>query len=224
MASEENSRSRQASSLSFPLRKLEREGIEPLVGHYGGHPRGIRSTQWPRCRVCGAPMCFLAQLDAGPHLPLGPYARMSLFICHATGGRCEDWEPFKGANRVVLQRVRDDSLYDGPHTVRVYRRLKLTIGPEEDERELLRAALARGLSRREALGVLRRDKVGGGPVWWHRDDTPMSRAGTGPMVLLAQLTTQLVTFDITRSGVAYVFQDPHDAGEESAVLLWQAEG
>jgi hypothetical protein len=191
------------------------------VGAYGGHPRGIRSHQWPRCRVCGAPMCHMAQIEAGPWLDLQGFARMSVFICHATGGRCEDWDPWKGANRVVLQRVRDDHLYDGPPTVRIYRRVALTCGPRVDEAATLREARDRGQSTKAALTALKYDKLGGTPIWLHQDDTPQSPTGQGPMRLALQLTTDIVTFDITRGGMAYVFLDPWDPTEESARMLWQ---
>ena len=207
---------------SFALRKAVPQA-EPIVGHFGGHPRGIRAHQWPRCRVCGSPMCHMGQIEAGPWLDLNGFARMSLFICHATGGRCEDWDGFKGANRVLLHRVRDDSLYDGPPTVRVYRRIRLTVDPARDERTVIAAAKAAGRSRRDAYDEVRIDKLGGGAVWWHRDDTPQRKDLAGPMRLIAQLTTNIVTFDITRNGVAYVFMDPSDPSEEAAVLMWQAE-
>ena len=207
---------------SFPLRKAGADA-RTVVGHFGGHPRGIRAHQWPRCRVCGAPMCHMGQLESGPWLQLGGHARMSLFICHATGGRCEDWDPWKGANRVLLHRVRDDSLYDGPPTVRVYRRVRLTVDAPTDERAVLAQAKAEGVGRREAFDKLRVDKFGGGPVWWHRDDTPASPISGRPMRLAMQITTRIVTFDITRHGVAYVFLDPASRDENAAVLLWQAE-
>lgn len=192
-----------------------------VVGWYGGHPRGIRAHQWPRCRVCNAPMCHMAQIDAGDWIDLQDWARMSLFICHATGGRCEDWDPWKGANRVLLQRVRDDSLYDGPPTVRVYRRFPLTTAPALDERQVMLGVKEDGIPLPEALGELRHDKLGGGAVWLHGDDTPQSIKGSGPMRLMMQLTTDLVTFDITVGGMAYVFIDSNDDSEDAAFLLWQ---
>jgi len=41
------------------------------------------------------------------------------------------------------------------------------------------------------------------------------------MRLALQLTTDLVTFDITAGGMAYVFVDPHDDSEDAARMLWQ---
>ena len=208
--------------LSFRLRKGKSD-TDPdlLVGAYGGHPRGIRSHLWPRCKVCGAPMCHMAQIDAGPWLDLGGWARMSLFICHATGGRCEDWDPWKGANAVVLQRQKDDNLYDGPPTVRVYRRVRLVADPAVDEAALMRDVKDNDTPLRTALEALRHDKLGGGAVWVHHDDTPKSPSGNGPMRLALQLTTDVVAFDITRGGMAYVFLDPWDASENAGKLLWQ---
>ena len=194
---------------------------DSVIGWYGGHPRGIRTEDWPRCAVCGNPMCHMAQINAGPWTDLGGHARMSVFICHATGGRCEDWDPWKGANRVVLHPHLDDNLYDGPPTVRVYRRKLLTTEPPLDELALMRRVREQGLPMAEALQQLRHDKLGGGAVWLHGDDTPQSPTGLGPMRLALQLTTDLVSFDITPGGMAYVFVDPHNPADPLGRMLWQ---
>ncbi len=206
--------------LSYRLRAAS-EG-DRIVGWYGGHPRGIPSDQWPRCRVCGNPMCHMGQFDTGPWLDLGGWARITVFICHATGGRCEDWDPFKGANRVLLQRMADDNLYDGPPTVRVYRRTVLTVDGALDEHALMQRVKHEGLALRDALEEIRHDKLGGGAVWLQGDATPIGADGATPMRLLLQLTTDVVAFDITPGGMAYAFLDPEDASERAAVLLWQS--
>lgn len=204
---------------SYRLRKA-RPG-EPFVGAFGGHPRGVRGQDWPRCAVCGAPMCFMAQVDAGPWIDIGPWSRLSVFICHATGGRCEDWDPWKGANRVVLQERPDDNLYDGPYTARVYRRMPLAVEAALDEQALMARVQSRELSMQAALEEIRTDKLGGGAVWLHGDDTPQSKTGAGPMRLVLQLTTNVVKFDITAGGMAYVFVDPHDPSPNAGRVLWQ---
>ncbi len=191
-----------------------------VIVNYGGHPRGIRAHLWPRCTVCKSPMCHMAQVDTGPWLDLGPNKRMSVFICHATGGRCEDWDPWKGANRVLLHRELDDNLYDGPPTVRVYRRVRLGLDPTVDEREQFRMGKERGQTSQEIWDSLRYDKVGGAPVWVHGEDAPQSPTGQ-PMRLAMQITTEIVAFDITKGGIAWVFFDPSDPGENAARLLWQ---
>lgn len=206
--------------LSYRLRRA-RDG-ETVVGWYGGHPRGIPNEVWPRCRVCGNPMCHMAQIDQGPWLDLQGFARMTLFICHATGGRCEDWDAFKGANRVLLQRARDDNMYDGPPTVRVYRRLQLTVDEPLDEHALMRKVKQEGFPMKDALGVLKHDKIGGGAVWLQGDATPLSAGGEDPMRLVLQLTTDIVSFDITPGGMAYVFLDSHDPSDHAGHLLWQS--
>ena len=206
--------------LSYRLRKADPDA-DSVVGAYGGHPRGIRSHQWPRCEVCGAAMCHMAQIDSGAWLDLQGFARMSLFICHATGGRCEDWDPYRGANKVLLHQVRDDNLYDGPPTVRVYRRVQLALEPAIDESALFREVKEKNLPLKRVLESLRHDKIGGTPVWLTGEDTPQSQTGSGPMTLALQMTTDLVAFDITRGGMAYVFLDPNDPSEEAGRLLWQ---
>lgn len=208
---------------SWQSRRIVKAGpdTERMIGAYGGHPRGIRAPSWPRCALCGQPMCHMAQIDAGPWIDLRGWARVSLFICHATGGRCEDWDPWQGSNKVLLQRVQDDNLYDGPPTVRVYRRVKLTVEPPLEERALMDRVQAREVGLDDALQQLKHDKIGGGAVWLHGDDTPRSPSGKGPMRLLMQLTTDIVAFDITRGGMAYVFLDPHDDSDNAGRLLWQ---
>jgi len=208
--------------LSYRLRPAK-EG-EPVVGWYGGHPRGIPADLWPRCKVCGNPMCHMGQVDAGPWSDLGGWGRATLFICHATGGRCEDWDPFKGANRVVLQHVPDDNLYDGPPTVRVYRRMVLTVDAPSDELELMRRVKDEGVPMRGALEEIRIDKLGGGAVWLQGDSTPTSSDGSSSMRLVWQLTTDLVAFDITPGGMAYVFVDPRDETADAGCMLWQSGG
>lgn len=167
-------------------------------------------------------MCHMMQIDAGPYVDLGGYERMSVFICHATGGRCEDWNPFNGANTVILQAEKDDALYDGPPTVRVYRRTLLTVTDPVDELSLMRRVKAGELSMTDALTSLKYDKVGGGAVWLQGEDTPKSRAGDGNMRLVAQFTTNVVTFDITPGGMGYIYLDPHDASQDAAYFLWQS--
>lgn len=208
--------------VSYRLKTKPQPG-EAVVGAFGGHPRGVRSQDWPRCGVCGNPMCHMAQIQAGPWLDLGGAARMSVFICHATGGRCEDWDPWKGANRVILHSSDDDSLYDGPPTVRVYRRKLLRVEPL-DERALMRKVKHDGYPEAEAIEMLRQDKVGGYPVWLHGDQTPQSPTGQGKMRLALQMTTRIVSFDITPGGMAYVFVDPFAPGAPTGRLLWQGGG
>ena len=167
-------------------------------------------------------MCHMGQLNAGEWLDLGPYRRMSLFICHATGGRCEDWDPWKGANRVVLQTTIDDGLYDGPPTVRVYKRVKLTLSQGLDEAQFLATARKQKMSARDVRSALRHDKLGGMPVWLQGDATPRGVDGR-KMRLLMQFTTEVVKFDITPRGVGYVYFDPSEPEEHAARLIWQGE-
>lgn len=192
-----------------------------VVATYGGHPRGVATHRWPRCAVCRSPMCHLAQIDAGPWLSIGAWKRMTIFICHATGGRCEDWDPNKGANRVLLHADLDDTLYDGPPTVRVYRRVRLGVEPSVDERAHYQAEKLRGLPSAEIWAGLRYDKLGGAAVWLQSDDTPQSPSGQGAMRHAAQITTEIVGFDITKGGVGWVFFDPYETGEHAARFLWQ---
>jgi hypothetical protein len=164
-------------------------------------------------------MCHMGQLDAGPYIDLGRFARMTIFICHATGGRCEDWDPWKGANRVVLQADADDNLYDGPPTVRVYKRRAIGLGQAVDERTLMDQVQRKERTLEDALREIKLDKIGGGAVWIHGDANPRNRWNR-PMRLIAQLTTHIVRFDITPTGMAYIFLDD-ESEEGEARLLWQ---
>lgn len=164
-------------------------------------------------------MCHMAQFDASPALDLGPFRRMTLFICHATGGRCEDWDPWKGANHVLLHSTLDDNLYDGPPTVRVYKRQPVRVIQPTDEQALMDQVTHGQRHIEQALGSIRHDKLGGGAVWLQGDATPRNAANR-PMRLVAQLTTNLVRFDITPKGMAYVFFDDHSPTGD-ARMLWQ---
>jgi hypothetical protein len=197
-------------------------GDGEFIGSYGGHPRGIRGNLWPRCAVCGAPMCHMMQVDAGPSVDLGGYERLSVFICHATGGRCEDWNAHNGANKVLLHAEKDDTLYDGPPTVRVYRRTRLIAGEPVDELDLMRRVKAGEVTMTQALSSIKHDKVGGGAVWLQGEATPKSKTGEGNMRLAVQFTTNIVSFDITPGGMGYIFLDPNDVSPESAYFMWQS--
>jgi len=166
-------------------------------------------------------MCHMLQVNAGEHLNLGGHKRMSVFICHATGGRCEDWDPWVGSNQVILHDTLDDNMHDGPPTVRVYRRKRLTLDPVQDEHELMEKVKSQGLAMVEALHQMKHDKLGGAAVWLTGEATPQSRSGPGPMRMLMQFTTDVIPFDITAKGMGYVFIDPHDDSTNAAVMLWQ---
>jgi hypothetical protein len=207
----QNGSRHRGSSFDLGSFRLIKQGAgEPLVGWFGGHPRGIHAQDWPRCRVCGAPMCHLAQINAGFWLDLGLFKRMSVFICHATGGHCEDWDPYKGANQVLLHREKNEVLYDGPPTVRVYRRLKLSVEPCQQEQAVTEAQES----------CLDHDKLGGHPVWLQQEPSLKGRDGQ-EMRLLMQMTTQLVKFDITDGGMAYVFVEEAVGSEPRVYLMWQ---
>jgi hypothetical protein len=194
---------------------------DPVVGAYGGHPRGVKHGDWPKCTVCKAPMCHVVQLDAGAWLDLGFYKRLTVFICHATGGRCRDWEPFSGANRVLLHGLIDDDLYDGPATVRVYPRRPLAIGPAFDEQALL-AHSTEDPESYERFKPIRYDKVGGAPAWLYEEDVPKLSGQPEETRMVLQMTRAIVPFDITDGGVAYVFFNPSGEVSQAAALLWQS--
>ena len=207
----------QPSSLRSYRLRIAEPG-ERAVGSYGGHPRGIRHGDWPLCSVCGAPLCHMAQIDAGPWLDLGYFKRITLFICHATGGRCRDWEPFGGANKVVLHGLLDDDLYDGPATVRVYKRKVLTVDEGLDE-----VAINGANEEAEAARcAIRYDKVGGQPAWLYPAQLPVLQGPADETRLVVQLSQDIVRFDITDGGLAFVFFNAAGGDKNSAVMMWQS--
>ncbi len=92
---------------------------------------------------------------------------------------------------------------------------------KRDEAAVMAGVKENGVPLESALESLKHDKLGGGAVWLHGDATPQSPTGRGSMRLVVQVTTDVVTFDITRGGMAYVFLDPFDPTEEGGRLLWQ---
>ncbi len=195
---------------------------DDIVGAYGGHPRGIEESRWPRCGVCGQPMCHLAQLEAGAWLQLGHFARMSVFSCQATGQRCTQSIETSLVHAVLLHSESSDELLDGPATARVFPRVLLAVAEAIDERELWHDAQQRGHSANDMLRKLRADKLGGGAVWLQRDQAPVSPTGLGNMRLVLQMTTHLSAFGWPGKGLGYVFVDPHQPEAERGVFLWQA--
>lgn len=208
------------SVFAVPLVRHEGDASSSL-GWLGGHPRGITRDAWPECAVCSHPMCHLGQFNAVDGLDLGPYRRMSLFICHATGGSCEDWEPRKGSNRVLLHETLDDNLYDGPPTVRIYRRALLGAAGAADEKSIVRSVAASGGGEAAISAALRYDKLGGYPAWYGRDQTPHVHRDAEPMRMVLQLTPGLVGLDITPTGVLWVFIDASEGAPGGARMLWQ---
>jgi hypothetical protein len=164
----------------------------------------------------------MAQMDAGPWLDLGYFKRMTVFICHATGGRCRDWEPNGGANRVILHGLLDDDLYDGPAVVRVYRRHMLTIELGVDENVLLAKQLELAEGGEEALDAISYDKIGGIPAWLYEAKPSLMSTSPENCRLVLQMTRDIIPFDITEGGVAYVFFDPSGEAKDGAVMLWQS--
>lgn len=77
----------------------ERTGREDKLG---GLPWGFPAGRWPRCRVCGRPLNFIAQFHSSDAIDLGHEGRaLFLFQC-ADGAMCGDWEPYSGANAAIL--------------------------------------------------------------------------------------------------------------------------
>ena len=147
-----------------------------------------------------------------------PFQRLSVFICHATGGVCGDWDPFKGSNRVILHREQNNNLFDGPPTVRVYRRTRLAID-KVVENEAQNIAT---LHNSEVAPVPAIDKLGGVPDWIHPTTPPLTGPGN-PMDLAVQITTEIVKFDITDKGRAFVFLDLESTGAPRGYMLWQGQ-
>jgi hypothetical protein len=73
----------------------------------GGQPWGLPPSRWPRCRECGSPMSFVAQLQHDAlRLDLGGDGRVVfIFQCESEGGSCRPWDGASGANAAfVLDR------------------------------------------------------------------------------------------------------------------------
>jgi hypothetical protein len=164
-------------------------------------------------------MCHLAQIDAGSWLDLGFYKRLTVFICHATGGRCRDWEPFEGSNCVLLHGLIDDDLYDGPATVRVYSRRPLAIEVAVEEGKLLAHSGEENPFKR--LRPIRYDKIAGEPAWLYKGQVPAMEGNPSETRLVLQMSREIVPFDITDGGMAYVFFNPSGGSKDGAVMLWQ---
>jgi hypothetical protein len=204
------------SETSYPLQAVTSN--DPVAGWLGGHPRGILGVEWPHCAICGAAMCHLGQFNHSEHFSLGIYRRASLFICHATGGNCEDWRHDNGANALILSRFVDHELDDGPETVKVYHRIELTTSAPVDESVLRVEGGLKGVRATALRAHIDGSKLGGFPIW--RTPRAAPEGKNGPMRFLGQLGTEILPFDITAGGMLFLFMDDD---EGLGAVLWQKQ-
>lgn len=191
----------------------------------GGWPIGFASA-WPRCRVCSHAMQFALQLNLRDPIAVSKkFAWAYLFVCPhyendqaaPRGEPCPTWEPYGGANALILQPSAPGTMGDPPGDVTPFPERAVDFVPyerdDEDEEEsgggaglinpkfmeLLEEAEANTPADAEDVEVElpahwmapKTIQMGGDPRWLQRPERPKCPKCRGPMKLLAQLDAEV---------------------------------
>jgi len=194
---------------------------DPNGHRFGGHPVAPEGFVWPTCATCAAPMQFLGQLR------LDERRLLSLFMCQADPGQCEEWDADEGGNAAFVFEIADGlapvTPPDGETTLRghwggrVERRAvdEAALGEFETAYDVARSAWAAEHGRRrDVLGAL-----GGEPAWIQGDETPACDDCDEEMTFAAQLEEgpDYATAMSFGGGCAYAFV----CGCGAAKMCWQ---
>jgi hypothetical protein len=214
------------------------EPIQSAVTKIGGMPVFLEAANWPVCKHCRRDMGFLAQINLrSPILFATRYEMAYIFMCRGKfddRGRleCETWDPYAGANAVLLQSglvasmraVCPPSFPDFVVTSSRCREPLVDTSDPDTEESLLEA-------------VSESTKIGGVPAWLQRSEDPSCPACGGSMRFVAQLNAELEgplsadpdEWNGTRypflpfgaAGIGYLFICDRECGRSGAAFLWQ---
>jgi hypothetical protein len=198
----------------------------------------------PACRSCGQPMRFMLQVFFEPGF-YEPYKAAVVFICGEPYGpdfklRCETYDPFAGANAVVLLKEIVSAEPSGPPPAAEVDRRHDPISPpyrvsweewpdftyrpdqndysDTEEHRIVWAEIAAFLER---FGW---NKRGGYAMFEQTDDTPTCPACGGPVIFAAQFSADLpigMLEEFGDVGTGYVFLCKAKCGDRGGAFLWQ---
>ncbi|WP_203924585.1 DUF1963 domain-containing protein [Rugosimonospora africana] len=152
----------------------------------GGVPLTPPGFEWPRCRECGGPMQFLAQIGLSDVDPVSAGV-LSIFMCQNDPGLCDEWDANAGGNRAFVfgsdatdvVSVPDDGVCLLEETSAVD-----FVQVQTDDYLEARERWARDTGR-SVLDVL--GQVRGLPAWLQNDETPACSVCREPMSFVVQL-------------------------------------
>jgi len=188
---------------------FDRRGVDVI----GGMPR-ISARRWPKCTDCSKPMSHVMTLRRHTkRLALHKHAGLAVFMClnEETAGCCETFEPFAGANAVLLLSEKEmksrprhqPPANASPPVERLAIRYQRTFEPDPISEDI--------------HGELD-DKVGGYPVWYQQEHVPKCPSCGVAMRFVAQLNEVAEPLNFGGGGVAYLFLCPDEHG---GAVLWQ---
>ena len=201
--------------------RLEDHPISTPSTKIGGSPIGF-SGIWPTCGACNHSMQFVLQLDLRhPVTVCGKFAWAYLFICPhyenyqaaPRGEPCPTWDPFAGANALILQASSSSTVAAAPGGVTPFPERAVDFLPYEAEdegedgtglinpkfMELLEEAEANTPADAENVEVELPEhwmapktvQLGGDPNWLQSPQRPKCPVCRGRMKLLAQLDAEV---------------------------------
>jgi hypothetical protein len=221
--------------------KLSRSSQPILNAEFklGGSPVFYQPVSWPVCSNCGKEMDFLAQVPLqNPISFSSSYAMAYIFMCPGKFDErgwldCETWEPFSGANKVIIQEYSDDMIA-----------VSRTSEYPDYSIELIRASEPNidttdySFSEELLTSVYEATKLGGVPTWLQDNETPICPNCHKPMTFVAQFVAELdgmLPGDPRKrkekdykffhfggdDGIGYLFICQDECSDKCSVFLWQ---
>ncbi len=212
---------------------------EPIL-KMGGKPVFYEEVEWPVCTDCGQKMDFLGQFPLQSPQRLSENFHMAyVFMCSGKYDErgslvCRTFEPFSGANVVILQRESNQTYM--PDVEATYPDFQIQC---EAMTEPLEEKMQLGDEEFIHYRVYGETKVGGFPMWLQMDETPICQRCHEPMNFLAQMNADLdgpypahITPEIKEFmqflnfggfGMGYLFICQNECDRNSAAFLWQCQ-
>ncbi|BBD60138.1 hypothetical protein NIES2109_29330 [Nostoc sp. HK-01] len=180
-----------------------------------GKPFAPLNTEWVSCRVCGAWMQFLGQIDLEATIIKGICDRkqlLLLFMCSNNPGMCDEWDADLGGNAAILVSKTNLTSLEPPCDQEEFlsEEILLTLDECDDSADTYCDILNQ--FQYQICG-----KIGGEPLWIQDDETPICSCGAR-MKFVVQLEPS-TAFDFGDSGSGYGFVC--SVCQQGAKFLWQ---
>jgi hypothetical protein len=181
----------------------------------GGKPLAPPNTQWVSCRVCGAWMQFLGQIDLEATAIKEVCKRKQLlliFMCSNNPGLCDEWDADLGGNAAILVSKTNLASLEPPCDKEEFlsEEILLTLDECDDSADTYCDILNQ--SQNQICG-----KIGGEPLWIQDDETPICSCGARMTFVFQLEYSAEVQFGDSGSGYGFVCS----VCQQGAKFLWQ---